>query len=92
MMILRILLGLAIGAVVEFLIIKYTQAIVELKPKQGASTTLGLGLLNLFVVGMLSWGKYVDLPIAGVVGESICNYFVIKHDKNRKKNKIHTKV
>jgi hypothetical protein len=86
MMAIRILLGLAIGVIGEWGTVKYTQAIIRYRPAQAALTTLGLGLLNLFIIGALAWNHYIDMAVADIIGEAILVYSLISHDKKKRKS------
>lgn len=59
------------------------QAVIRYRPAQAAGTTLGLGLLNLFIIGALAWNKYVDMAVADIIGEALLVFFLIRHDKKK---------
>lgn len=76
-MILHFLLGFILGLIREFGVIHYTKSVIVRHKVRGSSISLGIGLLDLFIVAKLAWEKQIPMAIGYVVGETVGAYLGI---------------
>jgi len=88
-MILRALIGMAVGIIRELGGIKYTQSVIYALPTKAALVSFGIGLLDFFIIGALAWNHYVDMALGFIFGGALCSYMVLLYDKRRKKNSLY---
>jgi hypothetical protein len=76
-----IVLGVALGLTREFLVVRYFWAITAKLAFLGSGLTLGIGLLDLLVIGTLALEKNLWLAVGYVIGESIGTFAAVKLGK-----------
>lgn len=78
---LSLLLGFALGAIREILVVKYSGSIIDLKPVTGSLTSLGIGHLDFLVFMTLASFQNPWMFYGYIYGESVASYFAIKRRK-----------
>jgi len=71
------LIGLALGLLREFFVVRYLWAIQQSRAFLGTGLTLGIGLFDLFVIAKMAWQRNLWMAAGYVLGESIGTYVSI---------------
>jgi len=74
-------LGIGLGMLREFGVINYMRCVVQRNRVLGSLISLGMGILDLFVLAMLAWDKEIILPIGYIIGETMETYLGIGKQK-----------
>lgn len=70
--------GFLLGLIRETCVVLYYRAIQQRWAWLGSALTLGIGLIDLFIIARLAWDKDVGLVVGYLIGETIGTNLSIK--------------
>lgn len=74
-------IGFIMGAIREYLVVRYQGSIIDLNPMMGATTSWGIGHLDFIMFFAMAQFDNPWMAYGYIYGESLASYFGIKHRK-----------
>lgn len=71
-------LGILLGIAREFLVCRYYLAVSGRKAFLGSGISLGIGLLDLFIVAKIMLDQNLGMAVGYVLGEALGTYLAVK--------------
>jgi hypothetical protein len=73
--------GFLLGLIREFLVIGYYRCIQGRRAWRGSALTLGISLLDLFVIARMAWDRDVALMAGYILGETLGTNLSIRYGR-----------